>query len=91
MPSRRDAASVIALLDAWWPTFWSIISSPRPVATTSFLAELLVDPARIDPSERLFHDARMVGLAEGFFVETRALWSDDTCVAMNQQTFAILG
>ncbi len=90
IPSRRDAPSMIALLDAWWPTLWSIISEPRPVATTSFLAELLVDPARIDPAERLFHDARMAALEDGFFVELRALWSGDTCVAMNQQSFAVL-
>ncbi|HZX44014.1 MAG TPA: thioesterase family protein [Myxococcaceae bacterium] len=90
LPSRRDAPSVIALLDAWWPTLWSIVTEPRPVATTSFVAELLVDPARLDPAEPLFHDARMAGRGDGFFVELRALWSGDTCVAMNQQTFAVL-
>ncbi len=90
LPPRRDAASVIALLDAWWPTLWSVLTEPRPVATTAFLAELLVDPARLDPADRLFHEARMAGLADGFFVELRALWSGDTCVAMNQQTFAVL-
>ncbi|HVP59782.1 MAG TPA: thioesterase family protein [Myxococcaceae bacterium] len=90
VPSRRDAPSIIALLDAWWPTLWSVVTEPRPVATTSFLAEVLVDPARLDPAERLFHDARMAGVADGFFVELRALWSGDTCVAMNQQTFAVL-
>ena len=90
VPSRRDAASTVALLDAWWPTLWSLITEPRPVATVSFLAELLIDPARLDPSERLFHDARMLGLAEGYSVELRALWSGDVCVAMNQQMFAVL-
>ena len=90
LPSRRDSPSVIALLDACWPTLWSILTEPRPVATTSFLAELLVDPARLDPAERLFHDARMAGQGDGFFVELRALWSGDTCVAMDQQTFAVL-
>jgi hypothetical protein len=29
----------------------------------------------------------MVSLTDGFFVE---LWSGDVCVAMNQQTFAVL-
>ena len=90
IPSRRDAPSVIALLHAWGPTLWSIVTEPRPVATTSFLAEILVDPARLDPAERLFHDARMAGQGDGFFVEMRALWSGDTCVAMNQQTFSVL-
>ena len=90
IPSRRDGPSVIGLLDAWWPTLWSIVTEPRPVATTSFLAEILIDPSRLDPAERLFHDARMGGQGDGFFVELRALWSGDTCVAMNQQTFAVL-
>jgi Thioesterase-like superfamily len=90
IPSRRDAPSMIGLLDAWWPTLWSIITEPRPVATTSFLAELLIDPTRLDPVERLFHDARMASQGDGFFVELRALWSGDVCVAMNQQTFAVL-
>ena len=90
VPSRRDAPSVIGLLDAWWPTLWSIVTEPRPVATTSFLAEILIDPARLDPEEHLFHDAQMAGQGDGFFVEHRALWSGDTCVAMNQQTFAVL-
>ncbi len=90
IPSRRDAPSVIGLLDAWWPTLWSIITEPRPVATTSFLAEILLDPTRLDPVDRLFHDARMAAQGDGFFVELRALWSGDVCVAMNQQTFAVL-
>ena len=90
VPSRRDAPSIIALLDAWWPTLWSMVTEPRPIGTTSFLAELLVDPARLDPSERLFHDARMAGQGDGFYVELRALWSGDVCVAMNQQTFTVL-
>jgi len=89
-PARRDAASMIGLIDAWWPTLFSIDAQPRPMATISFLAELLVDPARIDPAERLFHRGRMAALEEGFFVELRELWSGDTCVAMNQQTFTIL-
>ena len=64
--------------------------SRGPIATISFLAELLVDPARIDPAERLFHARGWWRSTEGFFVELRELWSGDTCVAMNQQTFAIL-
>ena len=90
IPSRRDGPSVIGLLDAWWPTLWSIVTEPRPVATTSFLAEILVDPTRLDPAERLFHEARMAGQGDGFFVELRALWTGDVCVAMNQQTFSVL-
>jgi hypothetical protein len=51
---------------------------------------LLVEPTDLDASERLFHRARMESLTDGFFVELRELWSGDVCVAMNQQTFAVL-
>jgi hypothetical protein len=89
-PTRRDAPSLIALLDAWWPTLFSIDEGFRPMATIGWVAELLEDPGRLDPEERLFHTARMASLADGFFVELRELWSGDRCVAMNQQTFAVL-
>ncbi|HZJ54494.1 MAG TPA: thioesterase family protein [Myxococcaceae bacterium] len=91
IPSRRDAASVVALLDAWWPTLWSIDRLYRPMATISFVGQLLVDPARIDPAERLFHTGRMGALEDGFLVELRELWSGDVCVGMNQQTYVVLG
>ena len=91
VPSRRDAPSMVALLDAWWPTLWSIDSLYRPMATISFVGQLLVDPARLDPGERLFHYARMGALTDGFFVELRELWSGDVCVGMNQQTYVVLG
>jgi Acyl-CoA thioesterase N-terminal domain/Acyl-CoA thioesterase C-terminal domain len=89
-PGRRDAASMLALLDAWWPTLFSIDETFRPIATISWMAELAVEPKRLDASERLFHTAKMVSLADGFFVELRELWSGDVCLAMNQQTFAVL-
>jgi hypothetical protein len=89
-PSRRDAPSMVGLIDAWWPTLFSIDETFRPMATISFMAELLVEPTDLDASERLFHRAQMVSLTDGFFVEFRELWSGDVCVAMNQQTFAVL-
>ena len=91
VPSRRDAPSLVALLDAWWPTLWSIDRLYRPMATISFVGQLLIDPARLDPADRLFHTARMGALTDGFFVELRELWSGDVCVAMNQQTYVVLG
>ena len=91
IPSRRDAPSMVALLDAWWPTLWSIDRVYRPMATISFVGQLLVDPARLDPAERLFHTGRMGALSDGFFVELRELWSGDVCVGMNQQTYVVLG
>ena len=89
-PPRRDAPSVIGLLDAWWPTLFSLDETFRAVATISFTGELMVDLRPFDPTERLFYRAKMASLADGFFVELRELWRGDAIVAMNQQTFAVL-
>ena len=86
---RIDAPALIGRLDAWWPTLFAV-SAPRPCATISFVAEILVDPATLPPDEPLRHHARMSAAHDGFFVELRELWSGDRVVAMNQQTFAIL-
>jgi hypothetical protein len=61
------------------------------MATVSFLAELLCDPVTLDPSEPLFYRARVVAQAGGYFVEMRELWRGDEPVALNQQSFAMLG
>jgi hypothetical protein len=84
-----DAPALIGRLDAWWPTLFAL-GAPRPMATISFTAELLVDPKTLAPDVPLRYRARMAALADGFFVELRELWHGDLPVALNQQTFAIL-
>jgi acyl-CoA thioesterase superfamily protein/acyl-Coa thioesterase superfamily protein len=86
---RLDAPALIGRLDAWWPTLFHV-AAPRPVATVSFVAELLVDPATLPADEPLRYRARMAALHEGFFVELRELWQGERLVALNQQTFAII-
>ena len=88
--ARVDAPALVARLDAWWPTLFALSGAPRPVATISFTAQILVDPATLPPDEPLRYRARMEALHEGFFVELRELWHGDRVVALNQQTFAIL-
>lgn len=85
-----DAPALVARLDAWWPTLFHLEGRPRPVATISFVAELLVDPATLVAAEPLRYRARMAALHDGFFVELRELWRGGRPVALNQQTFAIL-
>ena len=85
-----DAPALIGRLDAWWPALFALDGAPRPVATISFTAQILVDPASLPPEEPLRHRARLVALHDGFFVELRELWRGDRVVALNQQTFAIL-
>jgi hypothetical protein len=87
-PATLDAAAVVAMLDAWWPAIFS--GSARPMATVSFTAELLSAPAELPPDVPLLYRGRVIALHEGFCVEFRELWHQQTLVAMNQQTFAIL-
>ncbi len=89
-PDALDASAVVGLLDAWWPAVFASATEPRAAATTSFTAEFLVDPATLAPAEPLRHRARAVAARDGFSVEFRELWSGDTLVALNQQTFALL-
>ena len=87
---RLDAPAMIGRLDAWWPTLFALDGQPRPVATISFVAEILVDPATLAAEEPLRYRARLAALHDGFFVELRELWHGERVVALNQQTFAIL-
>jgi hypothetical protein len=89
-PSMLDAPAIIGLLDSFWPALFSVASAPRPMATAGFTAELLADPRSLDPAAPLFYRAHVAALRDGFFVEMRELWFEDSIVAMNQQTFAIL-
>jgi hypothetical protein len=90
-PDVLDAAAIAGMLDAWWPTSFSTESAPRAVATVGYTMQLLVDPARLPVTEPLFYRAHGVASADNFFVEMRELWHGHELVAMNQQTFAVLG
>jgi acyl-CoA thioesterase len=90
-PDTVDAPALIALLDAWWPAFFSTTPAFRPVATVSFTAEILCDPRALDPRAPLFYAARTVAEHEGFQLEARELYdARGEIVAMNQQTFAVI-
>jgi Thioesterase-like superfamily len=89
-PEVLDEAAIAGLLDAWWPTVFAIEPGPRGVATVGYTMEILVDPRTLDPAEPLFYRGHGVAGAGNLFVEMRELWSGDTVVAMNQQTFALL-
>ena len=90
LPSQLDAPAIIGRLDAWYPTLYSIEPQPRPVSTVQFTAELIADPAALDPALPLRYRAEMISLKDGFFLESRELWHGDEVVALNQQTFVII-
>ena len=89
-PRPLDASDVIGLLDAWWPCALVVEPAPRPMATVAFTAELLVDPATLDPAAPFAYRAHLAGAADGYSVELRHLWQGERLVALNQQTFAAL-
>lgn len=86
----HDHASLLGLLDAFWPTYLALLTQPRPTVTVSFTSEFFVDPTTLDASVPLRHHAHAMAEHDGFFLEFRELWHNDTLVAMNQQTFAII-
>jgi hypothetical protein len=83
-------ADVIGLLDAWWPCALIVEPAPRPMATVAFTAELLIDPATLDPAQPFLYRAHLAGAADGYSVELRHLWQGERLIALNQQTFAAL-
>lgn len=87
---QLDGPAIIGLLDAWWPAALACERTPRPMATLTFTAELLADPATLDARAPFAYRAHLDGAADGFSVEIRELWQDDVLVALNQQVFAIL-
>jgi hypothetical protein len=89
--TRLTAAALLGRVDSYYPSFFSVETSFRPMATVSFLAEFLCDPASLDPLAPLFYRARSVAQAGGYLVEMRELWNGDVPVLLNQQSFALLG
>ena len=87
---RMEAATIIGLLDSFWPTTLAVSTTLRPTATVAFTAQILCDLHVLDPDEPLFYRANAVAGHGGYFLEVRELWSGDTPVGMNQQTFAII-
>lgn len=88
--AKVTAAAMLGRLDAHWPALFSMASGFRPVATVSFLAELLCDPATLNPARPLFYRARAVAQHGGYFVEMRELWDGGELVALDPQSFAML-
>ena len=90
-PEPVDAALALGLVDAMWPATLVTLSEPRPMATLTFAASLLVDPATIDPAQPLLHRGRLVSRREGYATETRELWTPDGRLAVfNTQVMVVI-
>lgn len=90
-PVPHTALSLLALVDAWWPATLPALTTLRPMATLTFAANLMVDPATIAAEAPLLHVGRATAAHDGYTSETRHLWSaDGRLVAENLQSIALI-
>ncbi len=90
-----NAAQLLSMVDAWWPSPYTLMKTMRPVATVSFSANLLIDPmdiASIDGERSpLLHDASVSSIHGGFMSELRRLWTPDgRLVVENLQSIMVI-
>jgi hypothetical protein len=101
LPQRTEAgafwtaARLLSMVDAWWPSPYTLMKSMRPVATVSFSANLLIDPNNIEPiaGERapLLHESSVSSVHGGFMSELRRLWTPDGRLAVeNLQSILVI-
>lgn len=87
----RDAALLVALADAWWPSALVPFSAPRPMATIQFMLQLVGTLDGLDPQAPLAHRAASDGAHGGYAAERRELFGEDgRLLAVNQQTFVLI-
>lgn len=77
-PAPDDAASRVALLDAWPPALLTRLDAPRAVATITMSCHLLGPPGpAVAPGTPLLVTARSDVTLEGYSDERGELWSPD--------------
>ncbi|MCI0570392.1 MAG: thioesterase family protein [Myxococcaceae bacterium] len=87
----RGAAYVAACMDAWWPTVYPMLETPRPMATIDFSLQLVNDLQGLPPDAPLVFRSKCLSVREGYLVEHRELWGKDgRLIALNEQTFAVI-
>lgn len=86
-----SAAALLALVDGWWPVAISRPAAMRPMATVSFAANLLVDPATVPAGEPLYFEGTVAGALGGYVSELRRMWTADGRLAVeNLQSIAVI-
>lgn len=86
-----DVASLVAMVDAWWPAALSRLDTMRPMATISFAAHVMCDPGDIAGTAPLLHEGTLVGANSGFSSEIRRLWTPDGQLAIDSfQLIAVI-
>ncbi len=90
--AARDAAFIAAMADVWWPAALVRFDKLRPAATIAYTLEIVGSLDGLDPAAPLLYRGTVPVMGDGYFLETRELWgTDGRLVALNHQTFALLG
>lgn len=85
-----DAAQLLGIVDAWYPTALVALPAQRPMATVTSANHLLVDPATIPSGEPMLYAAAMAAAHDGFTTETRRLWTLDGRLAVENHQSVVL-
>ncbi len=84
------AASLIALVDGWWPASLALVRRMPRIATVNFTANLLIDPESLDQGQPFLFHSFVTAADEGFTSEHRRLWTaDGRLVVDNLQTIVV--
>ena len=88
--TKRDAAFIAAVIDAWYPGALVHSTQPRPMGTLAFTLEV-VGNLQDHSDEPLLYRGVAPVCTDGYSLETRELWrADGRLVARNHQTFVII-
>ena len=90
-PTPWSAASLLALVDAWWPASLAVVSQMPRIATVNFLGALAIDPADLRPDEPLLHQSFVSGAIDGFTTEHRRLWTGDGRLVVDNVQSIVIG
>lgn len=91
VPPTPSAAALLALVDAWWPASLPLLTAMPRVATVSFAANLLADPASIAHGALLLSHSFVSAASEGFTSEQRRLWTADGRLVVDNLQSIVIG
>lgn len=90
-PVPHSAASLIALVDSSFPASLPLLSDIPRIATVSFMANLLVDPATVPAAESLLSHTFVAAASEGFTSEHRQLFTRDGRLVVDNLQSIVVG
>lgn len=88
---RWGPAEVAAMADAYWPSLFGVMRTPRPMATITYTLQLTAKAYDLDASAPLYYRARTLVADAGYLSELRELFTPEgELVALNPQTFVVI-